>query len=132
MTYEVCIAIVLTALCAILAALAIGIGVLAVWGYSGIKEVRNSIEKDVSQKADAALVAKLSEYPEAESIISLFNRFKEQSEFMEQLRNQMTGTESNNVAQASNTEHNGVEDQASGSIADDYPNGQEGGTNAGI
>ena len=80
MTYETCVTIVLTALCAMLAILATGIGALAIWGYSGIKEVKRSIESDVTKKADAALAAKLSEYPAAESIIQVFHQFKEQSE----------------------------------------------------
>ena len=130
MTYETCVTIVLTALCAMLAILAIGIGALAVWGYSGIQEVRKSIALDVTTKADAALAAKLREYPDAESIIQVFNRFKEQSDLMEQLRNQMTPPESNSVAEASNTEQDEVSGQGSGTIADDYPKGQEARFNA--
>ncbi len=130
MTYETCVTIVLTALCAMLAILAIGIGALAIWGYSGIQKVRKSIAADITTKADAALTAKLSEYPDAESIIQVFNRFKEQSELMEQLRNQMTSPGSNSIAEASNTEQDKVVDQASGSVADDYPKGQEARINA--
>lgn len=129
MTFEVCVTIVLTALCAILAALALGIGFIAVWGYNGVKEVRNSITLEVTKKAEEALAAKLREYPDAPSIIRVFKQFEEQSEFMAKLRDQMAASESNNVAHASNMEED-KENQANESIADDYPNGQEGGFNA--
>lgn len=130
MSYETCVTIVLTALCAMLAVLAIGIGALAFWGYSGIKQVRKSIEADVTKKADEALAAKLSEYPDATSIIQAFDQFKEQSVLMEQLRNQMTPTESNSVAGTSNSEQNKVVEQVGSSIAEDYPIGQEARINA--
>lgn len=130
MSYETCVTIVLTALCAMLAILAVGIGALAIWGYSGFQEVRKSMEADVAKKADEALAAKLSEYPDAKSIIQVFDQFKEQSALMEQLRNQMTPTESNSVAEASNREQDKLAEQVSGSIADDYPTGQEARINA--
>lgn len=126
MSFEASVTIVLAALCAMLAILTLFIGALAFWGYSGIKKTRKSIETDVKAKADAALASKLSEYPDAQSILRMFNGLKEQFELMEQLRNQMTPTESNHVVEASNPVQDRV-DQASESIADDYPNGKDGG-----
>ncbi|HXB61718.1 MAG TPA: hypothetical protein VNU94_02555, partial [Acidobacteriaceae bacterium] len=66
MSYESCVTIVLTALCALLAALAIIIGLAAIWGYGGIKE---ALTKDVSEKADKALADKLKEYPAAADML---------------------------------------------------------------
>ncbi len=122
MSYESFLTIVLTSLCVILAALALGIGALAVWGYNGIQE---AVTKRATNNAEAALAAKMQEYPDAKEIITVFRKFQEHVQFMESIREQMATGGSNNVAEASNL----VQDESAGrpadSIAADYPSVQE-------
>ena len=122
MTYESFLTIVLTALCVILAALALGIGALAIWGYNGIRE---AVTKEATSKAEAALAAKMQEYPDARQMISVFQRLQEQVGFMESIRDQMTTNGPNTVAQASNLGQDENRQRSADSIAPDYPSGQE-------
>jgi hypothetical protein len=60
MSYETFLTITLTALCAILAAMTIIIGVAAICGYYGIK---NSVIEAAEKKAEKIASDKISEYP---------------------------------------------------------------------
>lgn len=99
LSYTDFLTITLTALCAILAALAIIIGGAAIWGYSGIKE---ALTKDVSEKADKALQAKLSEYPDSREMFETLQELKDAHKQQEALHRQLvTENAAKQVAQAS-------------------------------
>jgi hypothetical protein len=112
-SYESFLTIVLTALCAILAALAILVGVLAFWGYSGIKD---ALTKEVRESADKALKEKLKEYPAAAEMVALRTRMEQ----IEGLRSQIT-PEPNDLAEASNTVQDEGQGAPSQTLAQDYP-----------
>jgi hypothetical protein len=124
MSYETCVTIVLTALCAMLAILALGIGALAIWGYAGIQELKNSLREEVKQKAADALATKLQEYPDAATIIQQFTILQSQSDTVAALRSQLASNGSDIVAPASKLEED--EGASTGSIAADYPSAQGG------
>ena len=65
-----------------LTALALFIGVLAFWGFAGL---RDSLTSSLSDKADKALQAKLRAYPEAGEMVALKGRV----DVIEQLHAQM-------------------------------------------
>ncbi|MCU1249381.1 MAG: hypothetical protein JWQ49_2410 [Edaphobacter sp.] len=113
MSYEAFVTIVLTALCALLAALAIIIGGAAIWGYRGIVE---SLTNDVKEKADEALKEKLKEYPAAAEMIEFRNRLQ----LIELLRASIT-PEPNGLAETPNTVQDGGLGDESQTLAQDYP-----------
>lgn len=99
MSFETAITIVLAALTAILTALAIGIGVAAIWGYGGLKESLNNM---ATKRVDEAMLAKLKEYPEAAEILDLTQRLRSRLDFLDQVQNQIdTVYESKPVEKAS-------------------------------
>jgi hypothetical protein len=113
MSYETCVTIVLTALCALLAALAIIIGGAAIWGYKGVIE---ALTNEVKEKADAALQEKLREYPAAAEMIDIRNRLQ----VVELVRASIT-PEPNGLAEASNTVQDKGRGDESQTLAQDYP-----------
>ena len=118
MTYETCVTIILTALCAMLAALALGIGALAIWGYKGIQEV---VTKKATSSAEKALAAKMKEYPDAAQLLNVTQRLTEHLDAMQLLRDQMGNAVPNVIAQASNLGQDELTGKPTDSIAADYP-----------
>jgi type VI protein secretion system component VasK len=112
-TYVDFLTVVLTAMAVILAALAIGIGVFAIWGYLGI---RDAVAKQVGEAADKALAEKLEKYPAAEDMLELKRRMEESFKITAQIT-----VESNSIADASKTVENGGEDDGAPFPAKDYP-----------
>jgi hypothetical protein len=117
LSYADFLTITLTALCAILAALAIIIGGAAIWGYSGINE---ALTQDVKDKADKAWQATLSEYPNARDIVELFQNMQDLHEKQKLLSNQLVSEySSESVARASKK---GEDDpKANAPLARGYP-----------
>jgi hypothetical protein len=73
MSPESLLTITLTSLCAILAALTIIIGVVAIYGYYGIK---NSVIEAAEKKAEAIASDKMARYPPAEELRDVVDRLK--------------------------------------------------------
>jgi hypothetical protein len=116
-TYIDFLTVTLTALCAILAVLAIIIAAAAIWGYVGIRE---EITKAVSEKADEALKAKLKEYPDSQEVLGLFEEMRDQHEKQKLLSNRLLADSASKfVADTSKK----VEDKAKNKtrLARDYP-----------
>jgi len=105
-SYQELITITLTALGVMLAALGIGIGVIAIVGYAGLKKGLHEMAK---KHVEGAMAEKLKEYPSA-------------AEIMETLQNQLIAQPAPNaVESASNT---GVQQNSTmpgGKLGQPYP-----------
>jgi hypothetical protein len=113
MSFESAITIILAALAALLTALAIIIGLGAIWGWAGIKEA-------ASKAATDAMNRRMKEYPEPERMLELMSRMEEVLGSWESIQNQLvTGFAAEPVATASNA---GVQQETT--VAPPYP-GQE-------
>jgi hypothetical protein len=116
-TYVDFLTVTLTALCALLAALAIFIAFAAIWGYAGIRE---EITKAVTDRAEKALVAKLGEYPDSRAVLDLFDEMRAFHEQQKRLSDLLvTGSASKGVARTSKPVQNKA--KTPGSIAKNYP-----------
>jgi hypothetical protein len=99
MSFESAITIILTALAVILAAVTLGIGVLAIWGYFGI---RDSVKDMATKKVDNAMAEALNKYPAAADMFRILKRLQDQADLRDQLRNQVvTSPDPKSVAIAS-------------------------------
>jgi hypothetical protein len=85
MSFESAITIILTALAVMLAAVTLGIGALAVWGYFGI---RDSVKEMASKKVDEAVNEALKKYPAAADMLQIMERARAQADLFDQMRNQ--------------------------------------------
>jgi hypothetical protein len=109
---ETAIIIILTALGLMLATLAIGCAVAAIWGYTGIKDF---LKEMATKKVDEAMSTKLREYPPAADILKLVQNLQEKMDFFDQVQNQVVmAPEPNPVENASNT---GIDLPASAPVA---------------
>ena len=89
MSFESAITIILTALGVMLAVLAIGIAVAAIWGYAGFKEfVREAAKTHVGE----AMAIKMKEYPEGAKILDAMRQLVQRADVLEQLQNQLVTT----------------------------------------
>lgn len=110
MTFETAITIVLAALAALLTAMAIIIGIVAIWGWAGIKE-------EAAKAAREAIDRKTKDYPSPERMIELVSRMEEILGAWDNVQDKLvSGNAANQVAPASNT---GVQQQAP--VAPPYP-----------
>ena len=117
MSYSDFLTITLTALCALLAALAIILGGAAIWGYSGIKE---ALTQEVKDKADKALQTTLSKYPDARDVLKLFQDMQDLHEKQKRLSNQLVSESSSDpVARASKRDEDSG--KAAAPLAREYP-----------
>ena len=89
-TYVDFLTIVLTALGVMLTALAIGIGVAAIWGYQGIKD---GATKAVMERAEKRLEERLQAYPEPRRVIELFETMQALHEQQKRLSTQLVTSE---------------------------------------
>jgi hypothetical protein len=97
-------------LAAILTALAIGIGIAAIWGWSGIKEA-------AAKAATDAMNLKMREYPGPEVMLELASRMEEILGSWDAIQNKLvTGAATNQLAPASNA---GVQQETT--VAPPYP-----------
>jgi MFS superfamily sulfate permease-like transporter len=86
MSFENAITIILTALGVMLAVLAIGIAVAAIWGYAGFKEfVREAAKTHVAE----AMATKMKEYPEGTKVLDAMRQLAQRADVLEQLQNQL-------------------------------------------
>jgi hypothetical protein len=116
MSFESAITIILTALAVMLAALAIGIGVVAVWGYIGL---RDSVKAAAEEHVAKTMREKLKDYPEAAEFIRLKTEIQQQLA----LASQLTSPATEKVAPASNNE---VQEQPQiAEVAPKYPGEEE-------
>ena len=110
MTFETAITIVLAALAALLTAMAIIIGIVAIWGWAGIKE-------EAAKAAREAIDRKTKDYPSPERMLELVSRMEEILGSWDNVQDKLvSGTATNPVAPASNS---GVQQQAP--VAPPYP-----------
>lgn len=99
MSFETAIAIILAALAVLVAVVTLGIAVMAIWGYFGI---RDSVKDMAAKKVDEAVTAALKKYPDAAVVLRAVQRLNEQADLMDQLRNQVvTAPDPKSVANAS-------------------------------
>jgi hypothetical protein len=111
MSFETAITIVLAALAALLTALAIIIGLVAIWGWAGIKE-------EAAKAAREAIDRKTKDYPSPETMLELQSRMEDILGSWDAIQNKLVTTvATNQVAPASNTEVQ--EDTAT--VAPPYP-----------
>ncbi len=116
-TYIDFLMVTLTALCALLAALAIFIAIAAIYGYLGIRE---EITKSIKKQADQVLAQKINEYPAAKDMFELFEKMQALHEQQKLLSNQLVREPTpKTVADASKV----AEDKGKrvSSLAKDYP-----------
>lgn len=86
----------LTALTALLAALAIIIGIVAVWGWGGMKEA-------AAQAAVQAVALRMKDLPSPERMLELASRMEDILGSWDAIQNKVvTDNDPNSVAQASN------------------------------
>lgn len=100
MSFESAITIILTALAVMLALFAIGVAIMAVWGYYGFKDfVRDAAKKHV----ESAMDMKMKEYPEGAKVWEVLQAMVERTRALDRLQPQVvTSLETNSVAPASN------------------------------
>lgn len=116
-TYIDFLTVTLTALCALLGALAIFIAIAAIYGYLGLKE---EITKSIAKQADAALQAKLFEYPDSKEMFVLFERMTALHEQQKLLSNQLVReSEVKPIAEASKVGEDKPKRRSP--LAKDYP-----------
>jgi hypothetical protein len=116
-TYVDFLTVTLTALCALLAALAIFIAVAAIYGYLGIRE---EITKSIAKQADEALKAKLGEYPDSKDVLGLFEKMQTFHEQQKLLSDQLVADSgSKTIAEASKQGEDKPKRRSS--LARDYP-----------
>jgi hypothetical protein len=116
-TYVDFLTVTLTAVCAILTALAIIIAIAAIWGYAGIKK---ELTEAVAKRAEESLDNKLKEYPDAREYIDLLNSLRSMHENQKRLSDQLvTKSASKSAPGASKGVPGKARDQ--GSLAKDYP-----------
>jgi len=114
MSFETAITIVLAALGAILTALAIIIGIAAIWGWGGIKDA-------AAKAATDAINAKMQEYPDPSTMLELVKRMEEIVGRWDAIQTTVvTDSSAKAVANASNI---GV--QQEGSVPPPYPKKKE-------
>jgi hypothetical protein len=110
MPFETAITIVLAALAALLTALAIIIGIVAIWGWAGIKE-------EAAKAAREAIDRKTKDYPAPERMLELVFRMEEILGSWDNIQDKLvSGNAAKGVAPASNAE---VQQQAP--VAPPYP-----------
>jgi hypothetical protein len=116
-TYVDFLTVTLTAVCALLAALAIIIAIAAIWGYAGIKK---ELTEAVAKRAEESLENKLKEYPDAKKFVDLLDSLQSLHENQKRLSDQLvTRSASKSVPRASKGVQEKVKDQDS--LAKDYP-----------
>jgi hypothetical protein len=116
-TYIDFLTVTLTAVCAILAALAIIIAIAAIWGYAGIKK---ELTEAVAKRAEESLENKLKEYPDAKKFVDLLDSLQSLHENQKRLSDQLvTRSASKSVPRASKGVQEKAKDQDS--LAKDYP-----------
>ena len=81
--------LVLAALSALLTALAIIIGLAAIWGYVGL---RDAVKEMAAKKVDEAMLLKLKEYPDSAAMISLVRRLEAYAKFQDAVQNKILTT----------------------------------------
>jgi hypothetical protein len=100
LNYDAFLTIMLTALGVMVALFAILVGLAAVWGYAGLRDVVGEMAK---KEVASAVVETLQKYPDAARMVDVVERLERQAKFWDQLRNQsVTGPEPKSVAPASN------------------------------
>ncbi len=110
MPFETAITIVLAALGALLTALAIIIGLVAIWGWAGIKE-------EAAKAAREAIDRKTKDYPAPETMLELLSRMQDIVGSWDAIQNKLvTSVATNQVAPASNV---GVQQETT--VAPPYP-----------
>ena len=117
-TYVDFLTVTLTAVCAILTALAIIIAVAAIWGYSGIKK---ETTRTVQEAAKRALEAKLDEYPDAKEMFDLFHDMRTLHERQKLLSSQLVARSP--ATRSANSASKKADEATKGkdSLAKDYP-----------
>jgi hypothetical protein len=116
-TYVDFLTVTLTAVCALLAALAIIIALAAIWGYAGI---RDEISKTVSMRAGEQLEKKLSEYPDSKDIIALFEAMQAMHDRQLLLSSKLVSPSASESA-ARSSKRVQQRTKTSESLAKDYP-----------
>jgi hypothetical protein len=92
--------LVLAALGVLLTALAIMIGVAAIWGYVGM---RDSVKEMAEKRVDLAMKDVLEKYPPAADMLRMMDRIQAQLELWDRVRNQtVTDPAPNAVEMSSN------------------------------
>ncbi len=116
-TYIDFLTVTLTAVCAILAALAIIIAIAAIWGYAGIKK---ELTEAVAKRAEESLEKKLNEYPDAREFIDLLDNLRSLHENQKRLSGQLVSKSASKSAPGASK---GVQGKARNqdSLAKDYP-----------
>jgi hypothetical protein len=101
MSYEGFVTILLTAIAVMLAILALGIGILAIWGYVGL---RDSVKEAATKHVTMAMDLKLKEYPPASALVELVTRMEAGLGSLEIIQKQIVSKpESKEVAKTSNS-----------------------------
>jgi len=99
LNYEAFLTLMLTALGVMVALFTIFVGLAAIWGYAGFRDVvRDMAKKEVAD----AVTETLKKYPDSADILRVLRRLEEQADLGDRLRNQaVTSPEPKTVAKAS-------------------------------
>jgi len=117
MSYESLVTIVLAAFAVILAALTLGIGLFAIWGYAGLKEsVRDAVIKMATQTVTEKMELQLKAYPSAVEVQEIWQKINERADALGSLQSRVM---------ASNTQAAVEGPPAPGIAIKPYPGGEE-------
>lgn len=99
-SFETLIEIMLTCLGVMLTALAIGIGVIAIWGYVGLKD---ELKRMATRLVRQAMLKKLKDYPDAADMLRIMRTLQTKADLLDELQKQtLSAADTKPVESASN------------------------------